>query len=253
MALLVQPQSLPLEMTSSRHSTPADIPRAPTKSNRPWVLSPTGDSGITFQMTSRVSTASPAAPQNNTCQFTCWAMIADRGTPRAPPMPSEELISPRAEPSFSGGSSSRITLIPSGIRPVARPCSARPTTTGNSALLSAQTTEPMISSTRLTIIIRFLPYMSPRRPTIGVEIAAPSRVAVTTQAVFEAEECSSSGRSEISGTTRVCMTETTTPAAARAPIISPGPGAPSCRLVGSADACAMGASGWMTARSTDGR
>ena len=48
-------------------------------------------------------------------------------------------------------------LIPSGITPIAAPCSARPATISASELVSADTAEPRISRPRLTRTIRRLP------------------------------------------------------------------------------------------------
>ncbi len=138
------------------------------------------DSGTSVQTRIIAISPSPAAPQNSRCQLAFWAIAAAAGSPRAPPTPSEELISPIAEPSRSGASSSRIRLMPSGITPAAQPCSARPTIIGTSEELSAPTTDPATSSPRQISSIRRLPNMSPSRPVTGVATAPASRVAVST-------------------------------------------------------------------------
>ena len=55
--------------------------------------------------------------------------------------------------------------------------------------------------------MRRLPYMSPRRPEIGVMIAAASSVEVTTQAVSSRLASSSSGSFDWIGTTSVNMND----------------------------------------------
>lgn len=142
-------------------------------------------------------------------------MNAAEGRPSAPPTPSEALIIAVEPASRSEGSTSRMTLMPSGTTPAARPCSARPTIIGTSESLNAATTEPLTSRTMLTSSIRRLPNMSPRRPTTGVATAAASRVAVTAQAAFDAEASRYFGSSGTIGITRVCISETTIPAKAR--------------------------------------
>ncbi len=156
-------------------------------------------------------TPSPAAVQNSTCQSAFSASKAAAGRPSAPPTPSDALISAVAEPSRSAGSSSRMMLIPSGMTPAARPCSARPVTIGSSVSLSAATVDPATSSTRLISSIRRLPYMSPSRPTTGVATAPASSVAVIAQVASALEVPSSEGSFGISGMTRVCISETTMP------------------------------------------
>ena len=76
-------------------------------------------------------------------------------------------------------------LMPSGMTPEARPWSARPTIIQRTSesLRAQTTTEPLTSSTMLTISIRRLPYMSAEPPITGVATAAASSVAVTAQAV----------------------------------------------------------------------
>lgn len=148
------------------------------------------------------------------CQSTRSASRAAAGRPSAPPTPSDALITAVAEPSRSGGSSSRMMLMPSGMTPAAMPCRTRPTTMGPRLSLSAPTTEPTTSSARLIRSIRRLPYMSPRRPTVGVATEAASSVAVIAHAVSAAEAFSSRGSCGIRGMTIVCMSATVMPAKA---------------------------------------
>ncbi len=191
----------------------------------------------------------PAAPQNSTCQSACCATSADSGMPSAPPMPSEELIRPRAAPSRAGGRTSRIMLIPSGTTPDAMPCIARPETTGSRLLVIAHSSEPAISSTWLASSRRFLPYMSPSRPAIGGATAEPSRVAVTVHAVFDADECNSLGRSGISGIMSVYIREATVPVQASVAMIGPTAGSPGRGPLWWTDTCVKEASlSWRGAR-----
>ncbi len=206
---LPQPQSLPLVMGSSRATRPADRPTAPMTSKRPGARS--ADSGTASRTRTIAIRPSPAEPKNRTCQLLCWATNAAAGMPSAPPMPSEELISAIAEPSRFGGSSSRMMLMPSGIAPIAPPWMARPITMRTSSEVSAQISEPTTSRPRATMSMRRLPNMSPSRPITGVATAPARRVAVMTQDALDVVVCSSFGRSATSGTTSVCMTETTMP------------------------------------------
>ncbi len=140
-------------------------------------------------------------------------MIADSGSPSAPPTPSEELIVPVADPTRSGGIAARSTAMPSGMMAMPRPCRPRPRTNGTSVLLSAQTSDPAVNPSALTISIRRGPYMSPNRPNTGVATAAVSRVAVIAQEASAAPTLSIRGSSGITGTISVCISDTAMPAA----------------------------------------
>jgi hypothetical protein len=111
--------------------------------------------------------------------------------------------------------------MPSGITAPDRPCRARPATIGHSELVSAHITEPMIISTAQARRTRRLPYISPSRPKTGMPTAAASSVEVTAQDAFASLVCSSDGNSGRIGTSRVCISETTMPPAARTATISP--------------------------------
>ncbi len=84
-----------------------------------------------------------------------------------------------APATFSRGSSSRRTAIATGIIDGASPWSARPIRTGTNEPPTAATTEPTIMVDIAISIIRFLPYMSARRETIGIATAETSSVTVT--------------------------------------------------------------------------
>ncbi len=206
---LPQPQSAPLEMARSRQTSAAERPSAPTRSKRPPER--TEDSGTSASTRTSANAPRPAAVQNRTCQSNCSASRAAAGRPSAPPTPREALISAVAEPSRSAGSSSRMMLMPSGMTPEANPWRARPTIIGDRLSLSAHTTEPATRSARLISSIRRLPYMSPRRPMVGVATAAASRVAVIAQAVSAAGAPRRLGNCGTSGITTVCMSDTTMP------------------------------------------
>lgn len=122
---LVQPQSLPLEIASSRQTSAADRPIAPGTSKRPPDRD--GDSATT-RPTSRSSSAPrTAAPTKSQRQLVCCATSPVIGSPTAPPIPSDELISAIPLPTRSGGRTSRMMLIPSGTTPSDAPCSTRAT------------------------------------------------------------------------------------------------------------------------------
>ncbi len=218
---LPQPQSPPLVIARSRLIRPAVSPMAPGTSNRPDARS--GDSGTTNATSSRSSAPITAAIQKSACQSACWAMNAASGSPMAPPTPRVALIRAIAEPSRSGGSSSRMMLIPSGITPIAHPWSTRPMTTGTRPADRAQTTDPITMSPRLPSSTRRLPYRSPSLPLTGLQTAAASSVDVITQDASDAEVCRRRGRSGMSGTTIVCISETTMPHSASTATTSPGP------------------------------
>lgn len=101
--------------------------------------------------------------------------------------------------------------MPSGIAPIATPCRARPTTEGSSDEDIAHSTEPMIMADRSTSRMRRLPNISPSRPLIGVHTAEARRVTVMTQEALVVDVFRRVGRLGMSGTTRVCMSETTMP------------------------------------------
>lgn len=105
--------------------------------------------------------------------------------------------------------------MPSGMAPIANPWSARPTIIGTSAEVRAQSTEPPTITARQSSSSRFLPYRSPSRPMTGVATAPASRVAVITQVASATPVPSSTGRSLMTGTSRVCITATVIPAKAR--------------------------------------
>lgn len=99
--------------------------------------------------------------------------------------------------------------------PMPMPCRPRPMIIGTTEEASAQTTEPAASGTEHTSSIRRLPSMSPSRPETGTHTAETSRVAVMTQAAFEAVVFRICGSSAMSGVTMVCMIAATVPAKAR--------------------------------------
>jgi hypothetical protein len=109
----------------------------------------------------------------------------------------------------------------SGITADETPCSARPTISTPSEVASAQITEPITSSTMATISMDFLPYMSPSRDSSGVATAPTSSVAVKTHVTVATEVWNAATRLGSSGSTSVCMTDTTRPAVASASRVSP--------------------------------
>ena len=107
---------------------------------------------------------------------------------------------------------------------------------------SAAMTEPNTMSARRASTTRRLPYMSPRRPEIGVITAAASRVEVTTHAVSSRLAFSSSGSFDWIGTTSVNMNDEASPATARTATMAPCRGIRVSRLRASSsgDAIAPG-------------
>ncbi|MCY1221330.1 hypothetical protein D9M72_333820 [compost metagenome] len=144
------------------------------------------------------------------------------GRPRALPMPSVALIRATADPIFSLGSSSRMMLMPTGIKAEENPCSARPTMSQRKLPPTAATMEPATMMARQITIIFRLPYMSALRDTIGVATALESSVAVTSQEASSAVTPRIPGKSGRSGTTRVCISATTVPLSARTAVMAPG-------------------------------
>lgn len=230
----VQPQSLPLVTGSRRRTRPSESPRAPTTSKVPGARS--GGSGTSAYVSAIASSPSPAEPRNSACQSACWATSAAAGSARPPPTPIDELIRAIAEPSFSRGSSSRMMPMPSGMAPMANPWSARPVIITTRSSVDAQISEPTTITARERSSIRRLPYRSPSRPMIGVETAPASRVAVITQVALAGSVLSRTGRSLMTGTSRVCMTATVMPAKARTGTMGPeracrgSESSPACRI-----------------------
>lgn len=208
----VQPQSLPLVIGSSRRTRPSESPSAPVTSNRPGARSEVSGTASTVRPMAR--TPRPAEPKKRVCQSACWATSAAAGSASPPPTPIEELIRAIAEPSFSRGSSSRMMPMPSGMAPMAKPCSARPTIMITRSSVNAHISEPTTITARLASSILRLPLRSPSRPMIGVETAPASRVAVITQVALDGAVFRRAGRSLMTGTSRVCITATVMPAKA---------------------------------------
>ncbi len=148
-----------------------------------------------------------------------------------------EALTRAIEPlSFSAGTTSRSSAIPSGTMPMPMPWRPRPTIIGTTEEASAHTTEPTISGTAQASSMRRLPRRSPRRPVTGTHTPATRRVTVTTQAAFEDEVSRIRGSSAMSGVTSVCMTAATVPASASVVITPParavGWGASISRVLG---------------------
>lgn len=172
---------------------PIANPMAPMTSRRPPVASGTCGTTTATSATTRIDSA--ADTQNSPCQFQASAIQADSGRPMAPPTPRVALIAAIAIDVIRGGVTSRIRLMPTGMKPIASPWMPRPTIIGITVELSAQVTDPTTSSRPQPISTRCLPNISPRRPAIGIETAAASRVAVMTQEAVEREVLSRFGSS----------------------------------------------------------
>src|SRR5690606_35187806 len=152
---LVQPQSPPLDTASSRQTSVTPMPRAPSGSNPPV---PWGFASGTRNHTPAATTAtSTATPRNMIRQLVYCTTAAEIGNPSAPPMPSEALITAIELPSRSAGSTSRMTLMPSGMMPAPMPCRPRPMIIGTTEEDAAHTSGPMNSGTMQINSMRFLP------------------------------------------------------------------------------------------------
>ena len=111
--------------------------------------------------------------------------------------------------------------MPRGTTPTTAPCRARPTINPMMPGESAAITDPAIITASRTRTMRRLPYISPRRPAIGVMTAAASSVDVTTQAVSSLEAFRSSGSFAWIGTTRVNRNDEHRPATASTATTAP--------------------------------
>ena len=147
-------------------------------------------------------------------------MIAEIGSPTAPPTPRVALMRATAPPIALGCTTSRSTLIASEITPRPMPCSTRPTIMGIRVNDSAEITEPTIMIARSRMRMRRLPYISPRRPLMGVLIAAASSVEVSTHDASAEVVSSSCGSSGITGVTSVCIKATIRPLKASVAMIA---------------------------------
>ena len=169
-----------------------------------------------------ITAARPAATQNSACQSPESAIQAASGRPIAPPTPSVALIVATPVAAISGGANSRMNEMPTGMKPIARPCRARPARIGASESDSAHTAEPTSSSAALAISTRCLPTRSAIRPATGIVTAAASSVMVTTHDAFDAEVERSRGSSLWIGITIVWVRAALRPPKHRTPMASPG-------------------------------
>ncbi len=181
----------------------------------------TADSSTVHAASARPAAPSAADTQNMVCQSAYWTMRAASGRPSAAPMPTVELIRATAETVRSGGSTSRRMLIDRGTTAAAAPWSARAAISTRMSEVSAHSTDPAVISERARSSTRFLPYMSPARPSTGVSTAPARSVAVTVHDTAAAEDPVSRGRSGSSGTTAVCITAIRMPPYARTGTVSP--------------------------------
>jgi AcrR family transcriptional regulator len=147
-------------------------------------------------------------------------MTPVRSIPAAPPTPRVALTIPIAVITFSRGNTSRIVPMASGITAVETPCSARPAISTPSEPATAQSSDPATSSAMASTSIFFLPYMSPSRDSSGVATAPASSVAVNTHVTADTDVWNAPISRGSSGSTSVCMTDTTRPAMARAASVS---------------------------------
>ena len=123
---LPQPHSVPLEIASSRQTSAAPRPAAPGRSKRPPErVSDSGEEPAHHEELHRAEHRGA----RRTASASSRAARPDRsaGSPIAPPMPSDELISAMPLPTRPAGRTSRMMLMPSGTTPSEAPCSTRAT------------------------------------------------------------------------------------------------------------------------------
>ena len=116
-------------------------------SNRPPWASCTW--GTRTETVRTITEARPTDIQNSACQSKLSATQADSGRPMAPPTPRVALMDAIAVLVIAGGVTSRISEMPTGMKPMARPCSTRPVSIGSNESDNAQTREPATSSREL--------------------------------------------------------------------------------------------------------
>ena len=104
----------------------------------------------------------------------------------------------------SRGNSSRTMLNASGKIAPPAPCITRAASITGTDEVSAASTEPMIRNASTIRSTRFLPNMSPRRPSTGVATEALMRYAVSTQATVDWLVCSALPISGSAGSTIDC-------------------------------------------------
>ena len=215
-----QPHVLPLETPTRKLDRPIARPTVPATSSRPD--EPSCTCGTATQVRTVITAARAAATQNNACQSPESAIQAASGRPIAPPTPRVALIVATPVEAISGGANSRMNEMPTGMKPIARPCRARPASMGASESDSAHTVEPTSSSAALAVSTRCLPTMSAIRPATGMVTAAASNVMVMTHDAFEADVDRSPGSSLWIGMTIVWVRAALRPPAHRTPMASPG-------------------------------
>ena len=101
----------------------------------------------------------------------------------------------------------------SGKMPPPAPCTTRPAIITLIDEASAETSVPRARMTRMISRTRSLPYMSPRRPMIGVATDALRRYAVSIQLTAVSDVCSDRRMSGSAGSTSDCIKAYDIPAA----------------------------------------
>lgn len=167
-------------------------------------------------MSTSTTTATAVETQNRTCQSATSAIQADSGRPIAPPTPSVALIAATEVDCMAGGVISRRSEMPTGMKPIARPCRARPASIGTRVSERAQTAEPTVRMAAEITRTRCLPNMSARRPVTTIETAAASSVIVTTHAALPGDVERYAGSADWIGMTIVWVSAATRPPEHRA-------------------------------------
>ena len=165
----------------------------------------TRDSGTKRQTITMAAATRIALTTNSQRQERWSTMTPLRAMPTPPPMPSTADTVPMATARRSSGNSSRMIPKLSGKDAPPTPWTTRKAISTPTLGAKMAPTEPSRNTPRVIIISRFLPYWSPRRPTIGVLTAPLSRYAVTVQVTQVALVPSSRWRSGRAGIRKVCI------------------------------------------------
>ena len=184
---LCQPHVGPYETASKPVTSQPDMSSAPSQLMCPPVR--TGDSGTKMKVATVAPSAITKGSQNSQWYDRCSRIGPASRMPPPTPSPKMADSTPMAPATRSGGNSSRMMPKARGKTAPAAPWMTRPTSMIVSDVASALTSVPTLSAISTMTIIFFLPVVSPRRPRMGVAMAALSRYAVSNQLALSSEVC----------------------------------------------------------------
>ena len=174
-----QPHALPCETPSRSEASASDSSAAPSQSILAFTR--TGDSG-TKRHVAHAATAVTASEDQKIHSIERWSTITPASTrPSPPPMPKVAEIRPIEVATRSGGNSSRMIPKASGKIAPPAPWIPRPRISTPIDPPIAHTKEPRAKMPSAMSSTFSLPYMSPKRPSSGVETLDVSRKAVSSQ------------------------------------------------------------------------